>query len=188
MRIIFENTILAAGGFSLRCSETFGEGVHIFRGRVGSGKSTLAAALAGLATPSIGKIRFSQISGKPVLLMQFPEYQVTGKTVREEIVSWKLTGTEDVFRLFGTEASDQDPLTLSRGELRRLELACVFAKNPDVLILDEPYASLDSSVKPVLTHLIENRQGITLIFSHEREHVPADAEHWLLAGGAVSHD
>lgn len=186
MKIIFDDVILSAGNFSLHCKEIFEEGVHLFQGRIGSGKTTLAHSLANLTAPSIGNIFFENISENPILLMQFPEYHVTGKTVAEEITSWNLSGNEKPFSSFSVRISERDPLTLSRGELRRLELACVFSKNPEILILDEPYASLDESVKPVLTSLIENRRGITLVFSHEREHAP-DAKRWLLKGGNVSH-
>ncbi|HKM41711.1 MAG TPA: ABC transporter, partial [Methanocorpusculum sp.] len=62
--------------------------------------------------------------------------------------------------------------------------ACVFAKDSDLLILDEPYASLDSSAKDVLTTLIENRRGITIVFSHEVEYVPSGLR-WKVAAGVL---
>ncbi|WP_338095781.1 ATP-binding cassette domain-containing protein [Methanorbis rubei] len=166
-------------------NETFQEGLHLFSGRIGSGKTTLALAAAGLLSPDAGVVRYE---GKPIFLMQFPEYHVTGATVSEEIASWKVSGIEEPFALLGVETSDRDPITLSRGELRRLELACVLSRNPDLLILDEPYASLDQFAKPVLTKLLEERSGITLVFSHELDHLPANAERWRLSLGSVHHE
>ncbi len=92
---------------------------------------------------------------------------------------------DPAFSRFDVEISDRDPFSLSRGELKRVMLACVFAKDPDVLILDEPYASLDVSAKDVLTSLIENRRGITIVFSHETEFAPNHAERWKIYGGGM---
>ena len=123
-----------------------------------------------------------------LLLMQFPEYQVTGTTVSEEITSWNITGNEEPFHRLNTGPSSRDPLTLSRGELRRLELACILSRESDLLILDEPYASLDQAAKPELTELLEQRTGITLIFSHETEYLPTTAEHWTIQEGKLHRD
>ncbi len=153
-------------------------------GRIGSGKSTLGSALAGLSSVESGSI-ILEGCGSPVLLMQFPEYQVTGPTVLREISSWGISSGNPVFSSLDVEMSDRDPFTLSRGELKRLMLACVFAKNPDVLILDEPYASLDFSAKEVLTSLLESRRGITIVFSHETEHVPGNSRKWKIQNGGL---
>lgn len=187
MKLSCDHVELTAQSFRLFCDAGFKEGVHLIRGRTGSGKTTLASALANLNKPASGKILYEEIFGTPGFLMQFPEYQVTGKTVSEEIYSWNLSGTEEPFRLFGVENLSRDPLTLSRGELRRLELACVLAKEPDLLILDEPYASLDLRVKPVLTRVLEKRRGVTILFTHEEEFEPALSCHWEIRNGALHH-
>ena len=109
---------------------------------------------------------------------------MTGSSVIREISSWGSLPDDFPFSLFGADVNDRDPFTLSRGELKRLMLACVFAKRPDVLILDEPYASLDSSAKEILTTLIENRPGITIVFSHETEYVPFGLR-WKIADGVL---
>lgn len=153
-------------------------------GRIGSGKSTLGSALAGLSRIESGKILLEGC-GSPVLLMQFPEYQVTGPTVVREISSWGIPSGGPVFSSLDVEISDRDPFTLSRGELKRLMLACVFSKDPDILILDEPYASLDTSAKEVLTNLLESRRGITIVFSHETEYAPNLAQRWKIQNGGL---
>ena len=184
MKIILDDVHLCAGTFSLAADTVFEEGVHMISGRVGSGKSTLGSALAGLSKVGSGKIVLEDC-GSPVLLMQFPEYQVTGSTVSREISSWGVSREDPFFSRFDAGISDRDPFTLSRGELKRLMLACVFAKDPDVLVLDEPYASLDPSAKEVLTCSIESRRGITVVFSHETEYAPNHAERWKIHAGGL---
>ncbi len=176
--------MLRAGTFSLTADTVFEEGVHMIAGRVGSGKSTLGSALAGLSKVESGKIVLEGC-GSPILLMQFPEYQVTGSTILREISSWGVSREDPFFSRFDAVIRNRDPFTLSRGELKRLMLACVFAKDPDFLILDEPYASLDISAKEVLTDLIENRRGITIVFSHETEYAPKNSRKWKIHNGGL---
>ena len=184
MRIVLSSVQIRAGTFTLAADDFFSEGVHMISGRIGSGKSTLGSAIAGLSSVESGNIILENCVS-PVLLMQFPEYQVTGPTVVREISSWGISSGNPVFSSLDVEISDRDPFTLSRGELKRLMLACVFAKDSDVLILDEPYASLDFSAKEVLTSLLECRRGITIVFSHETEYVPNQAQRWWIENGGL---
>lgn len=184
MRIVLSSVKLRAGTFSFAVDDFFSEGVHMISGRIGSGKSTLGSALAGLSSVESGQIILEGCVS-PILLMQFPEYQVTGSTVVHEISSWGVPRGGPTFSSLDVEISDRDPFTLSRGELKRLMLASVFSKDPDVLILDEPYASLDISAKEVLTGLIEKRRGITIVFSHETEYALNHAERWNIHGGGL---
>ncbi|HJJ43042.1 MAG TPA: ATP-binding cassette domain-containing protein [Methanocorpusculum sp.] len=187
MKIVLDSVHLQLGTFSLSADVIFEEGVHMISGRIGSGKSMLGSALAGLSKIDSGKIVLEGCS-LPILLMQFPEYQVTGSTVLREISSWGISSGDPYFSRFGMEMFDRDPFTLSRGELKRLMLACVFARDPDVLILDEPYASLDPSAKEVLTDSIEKRSGITIVFSHETEHVAKNSQKWRIHTGGLHHE
>jgi len=184
VRVVLDAARFAAGGFSLSADAVFSACPHLISGRIGSGKSTLASALAGLSRPNFGKVVLDGCAS-PVLLMQFPEYQVTGASLSAEAASWGVLGTEPVFSRLDAKTGGRDPFSLSRGELKRLMLACVFAGDPDVLVLDEPYASLDPEAKGVLTELIEGRRGITVIFSHETEFAPRNAVKWRIKDGGL---
>ena len=81
-----------------------------------------------------------------------------------------------------------NPLDLSRGELKRLVLACVLAKDHDLLILDEPFSSLDCTEKERLCAALSGRKkGITIIFTHEQAHFPRVDRIWEIQGG-ILHD
>ncbi|MDO5845704.1 MAG: ATP-binding cassette domain-containing protein [Methanocorpusculum sp.] len=175
------DTTLVRGDFSLRAGCAFGEGVHLIRGRIGSGKSTLASALAGLE-PAEG---IEWTGGRRVLLMQMPEYHLTESSLEKEAASWGVTGSEEAFGLFPhyAEMKARDPFTLSRGELKRFLLACMLSCGADLLVLDEPYASLDADAKEMLTLLLRKRSGTVIVFSHE----PAALPHtdWKITGGEL---
>lgn len=165
------------GSFQLSVTQVFGDGIHLVTGRIGSGKSTLSLLLSGQLTPESGSVTRAGITSY-IITLQFPEYHITGATVTDEIKSWGIDPSVVDPVLIPDSFRDRDPLTLSRGELKRLTLACAFAKEPDLLIMDEPFSSLDTEMKDWLCNQIRvRRHGITIIFTHERETLP-DADYY----------
>ena len=74
--------------------------------------------------------------------------------------------TRDCLELFGLlELSDKAPYHLSGGQKKRVALAAVMSLNPDVLLLDEPYAGLDRKTQASLTRFLSDlkKSGKTLI-------------------------
>ena len=75
---------------------------------------------------------------------------------------------------------------LSRGELKRLHLACVLANPYDLLILDEPFSSLDVCEKQrICTCLSGRSRGITILFTHEQTIFPRIGHIWEIHEGAL---
>ena len=185
MRVVLEAVTLRRGDFSLAASGTFGEGVHLVTGPVGSGKSTLALALTGALPPESGRIMQEEV-GSPTLALPFPWYHVTGSTLEEEAASWGADPGQ-VLSAAGLSGRERDdPLRCSQGELKRLLLACVLAREGGFLVLDEPYGSLDCGWKTVLSRSIgERRRGITILLTHEDEHLPRVDEIWEIRDGRL---
>ena len=80
---------------------------------------------------------------------------------------------------------DRAPFELSGGEKKRAAIASVLSLRPDVLLLDEPTASLDPRTKWVLVHLIRRLMaaGRTLVTAtHELDIVPLIAERVVVLG------
>jgi energy-coupling factor transport system ATP-binding protein len=185
MKIVLDQLAVRRGAWSLVAHGTFEEGVHLVSGAVGSGKSTLALAMAGLFTPERGTV---ERDGAKSLMFstQFPEFHITGLSVAEECASWGLD-TDTVIRSARLEIdADVSPLDLSRGELKRLHLACVLARHYDLLLLDEPASSLDCREKERLCRELSGRDsGITIIFTHEQSIFPRVDELWEITGGEL---
>jgi energy-coupling factor transport system ATP-binding protein len=176
---------LTRGSFTLRCTAAFKEGVHLVSGPVGSGKSSLAFLIASLLQPDGGSIRRDGISSA-LLSLQFPEHHVTCPTVADEVGSWGLDPDLILPAAGLLDRSHADPFHLSRGELKRLNLICTIAREPDLLLLDEPFSSLDCSAKQQACTMIEERKsGITIIFSHERSVLPRVDAIWEMERGEL---
>jgi energy-coupling factor transport system ATP-binding protein len=183
VRIHLDDIQVSRGAFTLRYRGVFEEGIHLVSGPVGSGKSTLALLLASLITPERGRIQMQGISSTS-LSLQFPEYHVTSPTVAGEVRSWGLEPDSILSRSGLLDRPDTDPFHLSRGELKRLNLACVLAGDSDLLLLDEPFSSLDCAAKRKTCRMIEERcDGITILFSHERSILPQVDTIWEMRGG-----
>lgn len=136
-------------------------------GPSGSGKSTLLEILAGLAEQTAGNIfwrdqeltpdHLQQLGG---LVFQFPERHFCGNTILEELrLGHPELGSQRVHEALG-EVGLADlslhtaPHSLSGGQQRRLSLAVQLIRQPNVLMLDEPTAGLDWSMRRQLVNLL----------------------------------
>lgn len=164
----------------------FSDGIHIITGRIGSGKSTLAAILAGIQKPDTGSIKKSKISSS-IYSMQFPEYHLTHMQIDKEIRSWGLDFDAVMKEAELNYPEEKDPMNLSRGELKRLHLACITQKKYDLMILDEPFSSLDCIWKKKFCDLLEDTDaGIRILFTHEQRFLPACDHLWKISGGVLA--
>jgi energy-coupling factor transport system ATP-binding protein len=185
MRVILDDVIIRRGSFQLTASGTFAEGVHLVTGPVGSGKSTLALTLAGAMKPVAGQIGEEGIRSR-TLSLPFPGYHVTGETLEGEVASWGLLPVPVLEAAGLSGRGGEDVLRCSQGELKRLVLSCMLAHEWDLLILDEPYSSLDCVWKEAFSRRLgERRTGITVIFTHEDEVLPRVDELWEIQAGRL---
>ncbi len=185
MRVLLDHVNASRQSWSLEADGIFTPGIHLVSGDVGSGKSTIALMMAGLRSPESGAVRREEIHST-MLSFQFPEFHVTGLSVSEECTSWGLEPMT-ALRQAGIDVVPETPaLSLSRGELKRLHLACVFSRNYDLLLLDEPFSSLDCPGKEQVCRQISGRSGgITVIFTHEQSFFPAIDHIWEIVGGCL---
>jgi energy-coupling factor transport system ATP-binding protein len=185
VRLVLENSVMSRPDWSLAADGTFTPGIHLVSGDVGSGKSTLALLMAGLAAPRRGAVIREGI-GPAMLSFQFPEFHVTGLSVADECRSWGLE-PGPVLVSAGLDLSmDRPALSLSRGELKRLHLACLLSREYDLLLLDEPFSSLDCPGKEWAAREIGKRsRGITVVFTHEQCIFPRTDHIWEIQEGAL---
>jgi ABC-type nitrate/sulfonate/bicarbonate transport system ATPase subunit len=151
----------------------------------GAGKSTLLAALAGLIPAAAGTIARH---GRVAAALQAPA--LARRTARANVEAalgwWGVPRRERRERslaalaTLGAERLAERPAAgLSGGEARRVHLARAIALEPDVLLLDEPFAGLDAPTRGALlddaTGALTDPRRATVIVVHDR------AEAWALA-------
>lgn len=158
----------------------------------GAGKSCLLRVLKGLQKPKTGKIFLDGEDcttkekvrlHKLGLVFQDADVQTIGETVERDISfgpeNLKLSkeevkkATDKVIDFFDLGAfRKQGPETLSGGERRKLVIAGVLAMEPEIVMLDEPFANLDyRGVQTVLRAIVKLRDSgkSVLLVSHEVE-------------------
>lgn len=159
-------------------------------GPSGSGKSTLLGLLAGLDTPTSGKIvldgeditgldedRMAQLRGRKVGFV-FQSYHLLPTLTAEEnvLLPFELTGgsgndgsrrARELLETVGLgDRRDHYPVQLSGGEQQRVALARACMVRPPILLADEPTGNLDSeNGRHILELLISlnQREGTTLV-------------------------
>lgn len=182
MELLFDGVTARRGGIEIRLSGRFGPGVHLVSGKVGAGKSTLAAMAAGILPPTEGRIIMEGV-GSAMLSFQFPEWHLTGNTIRDEIRSFGVDERVLMSKVGLLGREGDDPLSLSRGELKMLVLACIFGKHWDLLVLDEPFGALDCAGKRKVCRWIEEkRSSIVILCTHEQHFLPRIDALWEFEG------
>jgi energy-coupling factor transport system ATP-binding protein len=174
---------------------------QLVAGRSGSGKTTLLELIAGLAEADGGEILWQ---GEPLsarqrrwlcgLVFQFPERHFLGLTVAQELRLGQRRlesgAVERVLRRVGLEGISlrQAPERLSGGQQRRLALAVQLLRDPRVLLLDEPTAGLDWTVRDGVLQLLGSlaRERPLLVVTHEPElFAPVASSGWRLEAGSL---
>ena len=170
-------------------------------GRSGSGKSTLLDLISGLADPDGGRLLWNGevLSARQRrwlcgIVFQFPERHFLGLSVGQELrLGRKRLRSEQIEAVLAKVglagiSLQQAPETLSGGQQRRLALAVQLLHNPQVLLLDEPTAGLDWTVREEVLSLLRElaRERALLVVTHEPDlfqgWIPGG---WLLNRGGL---
>ena len=191
-----------------------GERVAVL-GRNGAGKSTFFLLCNGILEPDQGKL---YCGGKAVsrkkkdllelhrrvgIVFQEAENQILAVTVEGEVsfgpmnlglpVDAVQRRTEAALEAMGLEEyAERSPQYLSGGEKKRVTIADILAMSPDVILLDEPTASLDPENAARLEEILDEltRAGIALVVStHDVDFAARFADRGLVfAGGRLVAD
>jgi len=149
----------------------------VISGPSGCGKTTLLNIIAGLDRDFAGALSFEPSPAPRIgYVFQSPRL-LPWRTVREN-VALVLARSADRAELEGllsdvglADVADAYPARLSGGMARRAALARAFAITPDLLLMDEPFLSLDTAaadrLRSLLLRLVSNRPATVLFVTHD---------------------
>ncbi len=186
----YSEEVSALDGISLNIQN--GEVVGIM-GRNGAGKSTLIQLINGLLDPSEGNVFIDGISTKEFnpsellqkigIMFQNPEHQLFSSTVEDELdFSLKnLQINEDLKSQYKHEIVEElnlhpllrkSPWNCSGGERKKVSIASILCRKPEVLVFDEPTLGQDKFgyeiLDKVITRAIQKNQTI-IVVTHNTE-------------------
>ena len=160
----------------------------------GSGKSTLLSAIAGLRKPASGTIK---VNGKVGFITQ-ENALIDELSAIDNLRMWTPMNRQEIMKeLTESELSilkvadyiDLKVKRMSGGMKKRLALASVLLSKPDILLMDEPLASLDIPAKNDIIEFIDsfkNRGGTVFVASHNEDMFKHCSRIYLLKDGSSS--
>ncbi len=159
-------------------------------GKNGAGKTTLLRMLAGVETPTAGRI--SRMGDLTIGYLPQVMMHIDGKTLREDVMSaLRSNPSSSDESVYDTDASEQARLIaemdrtiiglgferkdfdrpcseFSGGWRMRIELAKILLQHPDLLLLDEPTNHLDIESIQWLEEFLKNNGSALVLVSHDR--------------------
>jgi NitT/TauT family transport system ATP-binding protein len=169
---VFDNDVVAVENLSLDIEP--GEFVAIL-GPSGCGKSTLLRIIAGLEKPSAGTVEIGP--GKIAYVFQDAHLLPWRNVLRNAALPLELMGVDRSKRLEAAgksltqvgldDAATRYPFQLSGGMKMRVSLARALVTQPDILLLDEPFAALDEITRQKLDEQLRDlwlRHRMTVLF------------------------
>jgi NitT/TauT family transport system ATP-binding protein len=156
-------------------------------GPSGCGKTTLLRIVAGLDRDFDGSVALPA-HGTLGMVFQEPRllpWRTVEQNVRLAAPRATDAGLAALFATLGLDAHrDHYPGELSLGLARRVALARAFAVEPDLLLLDEPFVSLDAALaarlRDELAELVSRRPVTTLLVTHDVDEAIGLADRLLL--------
>lgn len=185
MMLELHNITKSYPGFSIReLSLEIERGDYfVLLGRSGSGKSMLLEIIAGLRRCDSGRV---VLNGKDITKLKIQErkvglvfqdfalfphltvydniaYPLRTKGMRKSDIEEKVTGM--AWEMNITSLLERRPGTLSGGERQRVAVSRTLVTSPDIILLDEPMASIDTPLRDDLRRLLRdiNRKGMTIM-------------------------
>ncbi len=175
----------ALRGVSFRV--THGESVGIV-GANGAGKSTLLLHMNGHLLPTSGAVTIGEvplakgtrreIRRKVGIVFQNPDDQLFMPTVLDDVAFGPLNlglsaeaagerAADALRRVHAGDLADKPPHHLSTGQKSAVAIASVLAMDPDILVMDEPAASLDPKGRRALITLLKGFAHSKIVASHD---------------------
>lgn len=186
-------------GFSVEAQFSAGTGITVLSGPSGSGKSLTLAAIAGTIRPAHGTVaydgqvfvdthagvhmrsqdrRLGMVYQQAALLDHRSPLDNVSLAIRNGDKALRKKVAQSVLERVGVaHLANAQTRLLSGGERQRIALARAIAGNPQILLMDEPFSSLDATTREqmrlLVRTLVDERQITALLVTHDAQDVHA---------------
>ena len=167
---------------------------YCLTGPNGSGKSTLAKVIMGLEKVDSGKIYFNNIDITDLSIDERAQLGIG--YAFQQAVCFKGITVHNLLEIASGQKLDRKYIdrevnkTLSGGELKRIEIVTLLARNPKLAIFDEPEAGIDlwsfKSLNEVFKEVQSSSKGITFVISHQEKILDIADEILLMDKGKIT--
>jgi len=161
---------------------SMGEGIYVVRGPNGSGKTTFLKVIAGIVRPTEGEVwvlggdpfkdgkirrRIAFVGHRTGLIEDLNGYENATLFLCGLFRCPKMREFLRLAEDLGVGGLLKRPVrTLSRGERTKLSISIAVAHGGEVLLLDEPFAPLDTESREVLAETLTSLKGTVVITAH----------------------
>lgn len=178
-----------------------GRGLLVFSGESGCGKTTLLNTIAGYLQPGSGRVEVALKEANSIAYLPQKAW-IKNATVRDNLsVTAAFASDEDMLRVLERLELSDELLThhngldtvigehgqgLSGGQMQRIALARVLLNPPELILLDEPTASLDLKSRLVITGVLDElkSRALVVVATHDSELIAKASNHFDLTNKA----
>lgn len=147
--------------------------IYVIKGISGSGKTTLLNILSGLADADSGRVQVSSDTALKIGYIFQQSHLLSGLRVSDNLKL--IRNDEEAILMYAKQLGvddllDKDPAHLSGGQRQRIAIVRALITNPQLVIADEPSASLDPKNSEALARIMGQLRGedrIVIIATHE---------------------
>ena len=204
-RLMFKDTVIGYSGNKQKMSALnfsfSGRGLLVFSGESGCGKTTLLNTIAGYLHPISGCIEMTLREAHSIAYLPQKAW-IKNATVRDNLsVTAAFVSDEEMLRVLERLELSDELLThhngldtvigehgqgLSGGQMQRIALARVLLNPPELILLDEPTASLDLKSRLVITSVLDElkSRALVVVATHDSELIAKASNHLDLTNKA----
>ncbi|CAA0316665.1 MdlB protein [Alteromonas infernus] len=178
-----------------------GRGLLVFSGESGCGKTTLLNTIAGYLQPGSGRVEVALKEANSIAYLPQKAW-IKNATVRDNLsVTAAFASDEEMLRVLEKLELSDELLThhngldtvigehgqgLSGGQMQRIALARVLLNPPELILLDEPTASLDLKSRLVITGVLDElkSRALVVVATHDSDLIAKTSNHFDLTNKA----